>query len=398
MRSEKMTLLFVPWVIFLLCFFWISDQIIPNQIPSKTIFTKKRVGRFILASFIGGILGVVSMNSLPSINKLSVHTTGLEEIRQEESILEIVNIYRSNGTDPKEPSFHVSTSGSCQSLAQSYLCNGASEGSIEIEDFSADGMEIVFQGFPNGAQAEIVWNGYSQIFDTRMDTYDQFELLLPYEYNFFRQSLFRKVEFIVIVISIIVTIFMVFELVLSLFRVINTKRLFTNYPKFRIVMLVFLLAIGINMIHFTWFQQHDIFKLQRVHGNSLIDLDNSSHDNINQFQVYETYYQLFRGHELIISPQAMQLSKLSPVTLNNFSRASLVSERDYSYLLSENQYDIVKDQKRVEIKPMGRSRNGFVFIQEEGAVLRQVCLWVYEDIFYFIPVRDDITCIEEMVK
>ncbi|MHC1783423.1 MAG: hypothetical protein AB9891_11840 [Anaerolineaceae bacterium] len=394
---EKTILLLVPWSISCFwagIFLWKKKGL---QLSLPSLINKRTGILFIVALTITGILMAFVIDSIPSINNLSIQTSFTPNTPQQKAQLEIVNIFPIDeyGDFVEGLSLQTSISGSCQTHSYGFSCDGSSEGSVNVEAFSTSGVRIVFQGSPVGGKALLNWNGASREIETWRATYDQFELLLPYKFDFNRQTPKRKVELLVLYFSTVISLFLFLELLVNLPQWLKKVNLISNSKsRFWIFSLSMLLLAAINLAMFELYQRIDIFRLQRVRGLSLIDLDNTSHDNIQNFQVVDHFYNYYRGFDLYAVPGALEKLRLSPVTFLTFARAGSVEEIDFSPELSSRQFNLLRDKELVIIEPAGKTPFEFVFIQVGTPSSRVVCLWEYQGIYYFIPARDEINCLE----
>ncbi|MHC1781170.1 MAG: hypothetical protein AB9891_00170 [Anaerolineaceae bacterium] len=395
--SEKLILLLLPWTIGML---WCSVFLMRKKDLHSLFshfFNKSSGLLFSAALMISITLAAVFIDSFPSMNKLSIQTVITDGDLAKQTRLEIINIFpvQQHAESRQESPLWASVTGSCQPLTPGYICASDSEGSIHVEAFSTSGIRIVIQGSPVGGKALLNWNGTPSEIETWRAAYDQFELLLPYKFDITRQTPNRKVELLVLYFSTAISIFLLLQLLVNLPRLLKKTNLISNSKsRFWVLSLSMLVLAVVNLAIFDLYQRIDIFRLQRVRGLSLIDLDNTSHDNIQNFQVVDHFYNYYRGFDLYAVPGALEKLRLSPVTFLTFARAGSVEEIDFSPELSSRQFNLLRDKELVIIEPAGKTPFEFVFIQVETPSSRVVCLWEYQGIYYFIPARDEINCLE----
>jgi hypothetical protein len=395
---EKIIVLLVPWILinFSLLFFLSPDKLYPKA--SKLFINKQSFITLLISVVISLILLINNINLLPSWNQLEINVNeekNISELQKSIVIPEIMTIdSRSQGTSI--PYFQIQTDGECILHNLSFSCGTNKKGTIRFQEFSNNGTKILFQGSPSGAKVNINWNGNNQIIDTYRENEDLFFITYPYQFIWDRQSPTKKIEIILLISSNVVSIY---GLILFIF---NVKSLITKLMKSfdsntRIIAAVgYLLIFSIgNILAFIKYQNEDIFRLQRVQGNSLIDLDKTSHDNIKNFQVYMNFWSFYRDHDFFFPTGQLDSLKLSHQTLIDFSRAKSINEIKYNPELSSSDLDQIKAKKLVTIMPAGLIPHRFELIVDPQNEKTPICLWRSNGTIYFIPIQDKLNCLKD---
>lgn len=175
-------------------------------------------------------------------------------------ILDITRVSTINRDgQPEQISGHkINASGICRVTGSHISCQGSGFDTIEYQEFSEKSLPVLFEGTPSGEKGNIHWNGYDQTIETYRTDADQFYVDLPCVFRWSNQSLMRKLELILLFICNVVFIFTLL-LLLALFaaKIKDIRTSFLNNK--RLVFFSFL----------------------------LIDLDNTSHDNGKNLQVWQ---------------------------------------------------------------------------------------------------------------
>jgi hypothetical protein len=396
---EKLIILLAPWII-IICILWYLDIQKPfnltlplQKYPGAVLFL------LIFTFLIMSVISFLKINQIPTSNTLLIEVKLDAPTQNNDNFLSILEIISSSPENHSDviPNYKTSTSGSCLSIGNGIICRGADVGTVIFKDVSNNSFSILLEGSHSDGSVKISLNNESQIVDTKRATDDQFSVSMPYKFQWQNQSTMKKLEIIMVFFSNSVCIFIALLLVVTI--IVNRINWFFNLSQNRnlfIIVLVLIFAIIINLKQFQYFQTTDIFKLQRVHGNTLIDLDNSSHDNIKNLPVYLNFYQYYKNHDLYITENQLIGFRLDSENLQRYSRAKSVNLITSNQELSQEDVDFLKDKKTVTILPGGRIRFTYKLILEPLEENTGICAWYFEDTTYFIPIQDQFECRKEI--
>jgi hypothetical protein len=395
---EKLIIIIIPFLLLNFLMFYIFHRQIDPSTYSKYISNRLSFLMVIVSIFLSSILLVNNINLIPSLNEIEIYPIieSNSSLKPKSTQIQELKTYNSSGLTTSIPVHKISYEGTCVIDKIFISCQDNSPGKIRYIEFSNNNLEILIQGSPTGAKLNVIWNGEEQIINTYRATEDLYTVVFPYKYSFERQSFFRKLEIILFFISCSICVFGLFLILIIGIKTFKEFPILYNKATRQMIAIGFcLLMVLINILAFNRYQNVDIFALQRVKGNSLIDLDNTSTDNIKNLQVYMNFWTYYKNRDLIAPTGMLNSLKLSDLTFVNLSRAKSFSEINYNPELSSTEIEQIKTRKSVTIMPAGRIPFRFELIIDKPEVKNPICIWQYQGITYFIPIDEDFDCQKE---
>jgi hypothetical protein len=391
--DEKIVILLVPWMI-TMCILWLANVFSKSNLPGIFYKSPKRL-LFLLSIAILFTIFITFFcrNLFPSWNKFIISVSPVETTKtnvSDLSILEIVSISPEN-TSSVIPYYKIITTGGCQQKKIGIGCLGNEKGTIEYQEFSNNSLSILLEGSPTGGEFQTSYNNKIQTIDTYRENDDQFSIAIPYYFDWQYQSVARKAEIILIFLSNSISIFFLLALLFYIFS--RGNELVQNVKENKRIafsILVLITTVISNLLLFQNYQKMDIYRLQRVPGNTLIDLDMTSHDNKSNLQVYLNFFQYFRNNDLYLTKNQLSHFRLTAPAFLIYSQIKSVNSIAYKEDLSLTDIESLQDKKIVTIPPSGRIDFTYKLILDP--LQTELCAWTYQDTLYFIPINDKFDC------
>jgi hypothetical protein len=340
----------------------------------------------------------ININRIPSWNKLSIEYS--PEINQQNdagdlTILEIASVSQ-DGSSSVIPYYLFTTSGGCSSTKHGFLCKEGQTGSINFENFSSSNISLLLEGSNKGPSFTTNFSGNKLVIDTYSKEDDQFTQLLNYHFIWQMQSLFRKLELLIVFTSAWLIVAALLLLIVSFLKNIKSiVSIWRDNPGFYISLIILIILSIVNFSVFSDYQKTDLFKLQRNPGNTLIDLDNTSHSNINNIQLYLNLYNFFRDTDLYITQPVLQEFLIDEESLKDISRFKTIKTDIYNSTLDTSNLEKIKKSNNITIPPTGRIRFTYVLVLDTNEKSNVICTWNYENTLYFVHQNDDLVCLNQ---
>jgi hypothetical protein len=391
--DEKIVILLVPWMI-TMCILWLANVFSKSNLPRIFYKSPKRLLFLLSLSILFTIIiTFFCRNLFPSWNKFKISVSPDETTKtniSDLSILEIVSISPEK-TSSVVPYYKIITAGGCQQKNIGIMCLGNEKGTIEYQEFSNNSLSILLEGSPSGGKFQTSYNNKIQTIDTYRANDDQFSITIPYFFDWQYQSVARKAEIILIFLS---NSIFIFSLLVLLSYTVSRGNEFVQYvkenKKIAFSILVLIATVIANLLLFQNYQKMDLYRLQRVPGNTLIDLDMTSHDNKSNLQVYLNFFQYFQNNDLYITKNQLSHFRLTAPSFLIYSQLKSVNSIAYREELSLADIESLKDKKTVTIPPSGRIDFTYKLVLEP--LETELCTWTYQDTLYFIPINDKFDC------
>jgi len=392
--NEKIILVIIPWIIF--SFLIIVIARLASFSYSILLKPDRRLLVFLFISLIlSSIFFFTNKDRIPSWNSLKIeYTSDLKnpQITGDLQILEIAEVLP-DGSLSIIPGYKVTTTGGCSSLKDHFICKAGKTGAIDFQAFSSNSISLLLESSKTGPNFKAIFGNETSEISTFKSDDDLFRYVLKYHFSWNTQSLFRKFELLLVFCSVVITLAVVLLAFFVLFS--NARDVIKLIQKNREILfsILFLQTLFFtNLYFFQNYQKFDLYKLQRTSGNTLIDLDNTSHSNIWNLQVYLNLYKYFQNRDLIITQPQIEEFRISPETLKELSRFSAIKISDYHSSLGEKELNSVKNRLSLTIPPTGRIKYTYILLIDQTSEKNPICTWDYGDTLYFIPQNEILNC------
>ena len=147
--------------------------------------------------------------------------------------------------------------------------------------------------------------------------------------------------------------------------------------------LLLLVCVGLNLQSFNDIDQRDVWHLQRLPTNNLIDLMQASHDKLSTRPVYVLFEEHFKGRTLVSPPGLLNDVGLSPELLQSWGGLAEVETLVYDSNLSEQEVSILLHLEHIELEVKGG--NKYVFITEFSDSTAPLLITRYDGQIFIVP-------------
>lgn len=147
--------------------------------------------------------------------------------------------------------------------------------------------------------------------------------------------------------------------------------------------LLLLVCVGLNLQSFSDIDQSDVWRLQRLPTNDLIDLMQASHDQLYTRSVYVLFETHFKGRILVSPPGLLEDVGLSPEYLQSWGGLAGVKTLAYDTNLTELEASELLHLEHIEIKIDGSDK--YVFIPESPDSTDPLLITRYDGQIFIVP-------------